>query len=304
MKIEEIPVWESFVAVAKHGGFSKASGVLGVAVPQVSKRVAKLESDLGVRLFHRTTRAVSLTEEGRALLPRVEGVLDDLASIEAALEPTGRVSGILRITSIPFVAQRLLLPLFMEFTGKHPDLRIELDLSEKIINLVESNIDMAVRIQEPSDSNLVYRKLLPNQLVLCASPQYLKEHKKPLTEPIHLRDHEMLILDIHRSVKFTNNDTRLRDVIGTQRITCDNGWYLTELAKNHGGILVRSIWDVAPLFESGELVPVLKKHQLGTFGHIYAVIPSRRYLAPRVRAFMEFLEERAASLGSRKIGPR
>lgn len=294
MKVEEIPVWEAFVAVAKHGGFSSASTALGVAVPQVSKRIAKLESDLGVRLFQRTTRAVSLTDEGLALLPRVVGVLEDLSNIEAALEPQGNISGTLRITSIPFIAQRLLLPLFTDFMRKHPGIRIELDISDHMVNLIESQIDLAVRIQEPTDTNLVYRKLIPNQLVLCASPLYLKTHKKPLTEPKHLRDHDVLMLDIHRSVKFKDQSTKLSDVVGQQKFSCNKGWYLTELAKNNCGILVRSIWDVQPLFASGELVPVLKKYPLGSFGNIYAVIPSRRYLAPRVRTFMDFLVERAA----------
>lgn len=295
MKIEEIPVWEAFVAVARYGGFSSASQALGVAIPQLSKRVAKLEADLGVRMFQRTTRSVALTEEGRSLLPRVVAALDDFSSIEASLESRQDLSGTLRLTSIPFVAHRLLLPVFSEFMALHPKVKIELDLSEHVMNLIEANIDLAIRIQEPSDSQLVYRQLASNDLVLCASPRYLKENMKPLSEPKHLRDHHVLMMDIHGAVRFQSGQGKLSDFVGESRLRCNNGWYLSELAKNHFGVLVRSIWDVRPLMDSGELVQVLKKHPLHNFGHIYAVIPSRRYLAPRVRVFLDFLLAKSAS---------
>ena len=295
MKIEEIPVWEAFVGVARYGGFSSASQALGVGIPQLSKRVAKLEADLGIRMFQRTTRSVTLTEEGRALLPRVVSALEDLASIESSLESQENLSGTLRLTSIPFVAQRLLLPVFTEFMARHPNVRIELDLSEQMLNIVEANVDLAIRIQEPGDTQLVYRKLAANDLVLCASPQYIKDHKKPLTEPKHLRDHSILMMDIHAPVRFKSGVGKLADFVGEARLRCNNGWYLTELAKQDFGVLVRSIWDVQPMLESGELVQVMKKHPLQNFGHIYAVIPSRRFLAPRVRSFLDFLLAKSES---------
>lgn len=297
MKIDEIYVWEAFAAVAKYGNFSKAAVGLRLPIPQLSKRVSKLEAQLGVRLFQRTTRVVTLTDEGRALLPRVVSILEDLNTVEASFENHNEISGTIRVASIAFVAQRLLLPVFSEFMRLYPKVRIELDLSEQMVHLVESNIDLAIRIQEPDDSSMVYRKLASNDLMLCATPTYLKASKQPLTEPKHLHKHALLMLSVHGRCKFQGTSLRLSEFADAAKFKCDNGWYLTELARNDFGVLVRSVWDVKPMIASGELVPVLKKYPLENFGSIYAVIPSRRLLAPRVRALLDFVTARAATWG-------
>lgn len=289
MKIEEIGIWEGFVAVAKYGSFTKAAERLRLTVPQLSKRVAKLENILGVRLFQRTTRTIAITEDAKALLPKVVSALEDLQGIESFFEEKLNISGTIRITSIPFIAHRLLIPVVREFVKEYPGIQIEFDLSEKLENLVESNFDLAVRIQEPKDSSMVYRKLASNNLVLCATPKYLKTNPRKIEKPEHLIDHSMLFLSIHQRCSFTGTSHKLGEFMNARTITCDNGWFLTELALQDLGILVRSIWDVRPYFQTGKLVQVLKKFPLESFGHIYAVVPSRRLLAPRVRIFLDYL---------------
>ncbi len=293
MKIEEIPIWEAFYGVAKYGNFTRASHMLRVPVPQLSKRVTKLEGQLGVRLFQRSTRIVTLTDEGKALLPKVASILEDLSALETLFEKTDKITGTIRITCVPFIAHRLLIPVIEEYTKQNPEVEIHLDLSEKLENILESNFDVAIRIQEPKDSDLVYRKLLPNDLVFCASPKYLK--KKPTPRNLSdLYNHDLLALSLHRNCRFKNEALKLGDFYNSRSITCENGWYLTELALRDFGILTRSIWDVQNYLKSGQLVQVLKKHPLETFGHIYAVIPSRRFLAPRVRVFIDFLLSHAS----------
>lgn len=299
MKIEEIPVWEAFYGVAKHGNFTRAAQILRVPVPQLSKRVSKLEGQLGVRLFQRSTRVVSLTDEGKALLPKVASILEDLSALETTFENTNKLTGTVRITCVPFIAHRLLIPVLEEFTQKNPEIQIHLDLSEKLMNIIESNFDVAIRIQEPTDSDLVYRKLLPNDLVFCASPKYLKENTKALKNPRDLKEHNLLALNIHRNCKFKNEFLKLGDFFDSRNITCENGWYLTELALRGFGVLTRSIWDVQDYIKSGQLVQILKKSPLETFGHVYAVIPSRKFLAPRVRVFIDFLLSRATQWTSK-----
>lgn len=294
MKIDDIGIWEAFAAVAKSGNFSKASRVLRITVSQLSKRVARLEAELGVRLFHRTTRVVTLTDEGKALLPKVTSVLEDIGGIESYFETDQKISGTIRITCIPFVAQRLLIPVLEEFEKLYPDVRVEIDLSEGIVNLIESGFDIAIRIQEPSDSSLVYKKLVTNDLIFCASPAYLKSTRNPLTKPGHLSGHKLLSLSLHRRCEFRDGSASLSDFSGARSITCENGWYLTELALRGFGVLVRSIWDVREYLKSGDLVQVLPDYPLRPFGNIYAVVPSRRYLAPRVRVFLDLLVSRAA----------
>src|SRR5687768_2863253 len=115
MKIEELGLWEAFAGVAKHGNFSRAAGQLRQTVPQLSKRVAKLEEQLGARLFHRTTRVVTLTDEGKALLPKVTAVLEDLAGLESTFAAGQTLSGTVRVACLPFIAQRLLIPALSSF---------------------------------------------------------------------------------------------------------------------------------------------------------------------------------------------
>ena len=290
MKIEEIGILEAFQGVAVHGGFSKASRALKIGVPQISKRIAKLEAVLGIRLFQRSTRIVTLTEEGRALLPRVTAILDDLAGIESSFGEAKEISGVIRLTSVPFIAHRLLIPLIAQFRKKYPKINIELEVSEGILNLIESNIDLAIRIHDdPEDSNLIYRKLGSNQLVLCASPQYLNQNKNPLRSPLDLHHHELLMLEVHDDVSFKNSAHSLKDFKLSKKTMTENGWILTQMAIAGLGVLVRSSLDVEEHIRKGELVPVLKKYPLDDFGSIYAVIPSRRFLAPRVRVFLDHL---------------
>ncbi|MEZ4813795.1 MAG: LysR family transcriptional regulator [Bdellovibrionota bacterium] len=290
VKIEDIKIWESFLAVAKQGHFSRAAGVLGVPLPQVSKRVTKLEEGLGLRLFHRTTRSVSLTDEGKVLLPKIESLMADLVETEHYFEKNKSFSGAIKITSVPFVAHRLLLPVLPLFADKYPQIKIELEVSEKMLNLVESGFDIALRIDTPKDSDLVYRKLAPNDLIFCASPAYLKKAGK-LKGLDDLKKHSLLALSIHNRCRFKKIDKKVGDFSSAKTFICENGAFLTDMAVAGGGVLLRSIWDVQEYLKTKKLVQVLENYPLETFGHIYAVVPTRRYVAPRVRAFLDFIFE-------------
>ena len=137
--------------------------------------------------------------------------------------------------------------------------------------------------------------LFRSNLIFCASSQYLK-NAPPLERISDLHQHKLLLLDIHKSCSFVSSDVKLQDFFDCRKIVCNNGWFLTELALQHHGVLVRSVWDVQEHLRKGRLVQVLKKMPLKSFGNIYAVIPSRRYLAPRVRVFLDFLLEKAKKL--------
>lgn len=291
MKIEDIGLWQAFHGVATQGNFSQAAKAMKVGLPQLSKRVGRLEDTLGVRLFTRSTRNVALTDEGRSLLPKVTAMLDEWESLETAFDSRKALSGTIRITSVPFVAHRFLVPVLAKFREQHPLVKFEVELSESMVNLIEANIDLALRIHDdPKDTTLVYRALAPNELVLCASPEYLKRNPAPLKKPFDLRQHQTLILNIHRKVKFKEGLGRLGDFATAGSIQCDNGWYLTELALSGFGILARSRWDVADYLKSGKLVRVLERHPLEPFGNIYAVIPTRKLLAPRIRMLLDVLK--------------
>jgi len=289
MKIEDVNIWLAFLGVAKHGNFTRAAMLSNVPLPQMSKRISKLEESLGVRLFHRTTRSVTLTDEGKSLLPKVERIFEDLQEVETSFDQKLDFVGNIKITSVPFIAHRLLLPLMNKFMLQYPQLKIELELSESFVNLIEGSFDLALRIDTPKDSNLVYRKLAPNDLVFCASPAYLKKNPHKLNSPSDLKKHSLLALSIHQRVKFVKSSERVGDFKEAKPVQCENGAFLTDMALAGMGVLVRSVWDVRDYLKRGTLVQVLEKHPLETFGHIYAVVPTRRYMAPRVRAFLDFI---------------
>ena len=295
MKINELSTWEAFLGVAKSGNFTSAGKALGIPTPQVSKRVARLEERLGVRLFQRSTRVVTLTEEGRLLVPKVTSIIEDLSSVESEFESKKKLSGTIKITCVPFVAHRI-LPKALDRLGRdYPDIKLEIELSKEFRNLIEEGLDMAIRIETPKDTELVYRKMAPNDLVLCASPKYL-ESAPPLKTVEDLRKHKLLMLNIHQRVRLGNSKKKLGDFSDAQKIICKNGVFLTDLALKHQGILVRSIWDVQDKLKKKQLVEVLTNHPLETFGDIYAVIPTKRYLAPRVRLFLNYVLEEAKTL--------
>lgn len=289
MKIDDLTGWKAFIAVAEFGNFAKASKELRIPVSQLSKRVSKLEENLKVRLFHRSTRAVSITDEGKTLLPEIKSILEELTRVESTFSERKDLSGTVKITAVPFIAHGLLIPIIQEFQKKHPKVKIDLQLTEKFQNLIENNIDMAIRIAAPKDSDLIYRKLAPNQLVFCATPKYLKKNPRSVSTPEDLQYHRMLFLHIHENCRFVDNRIQLKKFVHNKMIDCDSGAFLTELALNDSGILVRSIWDVQKHLNEGRLVQLLEKHALETFGHIYAVIPNRKFLPARTQAFYEFL---------------
>jgi DNA-binding transcriptional LysR family regulator len=295
MRVDEITTWEAFVGVAKQGNFSKAAKSLALTPSQLSKRIARLEDRLGVRLFQRSTRVVSLTNEGRALFPKVNSILEDLSGVESFFQEHQKLSGTVRVTCVTFVAHRLLLPVLKDFMAMYPDIEIQLDLSEKFVNLIESGFDMAIRIETPKDSELIYRKLAPNDLIFCVSPEYLRRNKTPLTKPADLLQHDLLMLSIHNRCKFKDSPSQLSAFEAAKKIRCEDGVFLTEMALQGFGVLVRSIWDVQDHLKNGRLVQVLANHPIETFGFIHAVIPSARYLAPRVRAFLDFVIKQSVS---------
>jgi len=289
MEIENLKTWQAFIAVAERGNFSCAGKHLGVPVPQISKRVAKLEQSLGARLFHRSTRVVSLTDEGKALLPKINKIIDDLTEVEQNFQTGKLLTGTVKVTCVPYVAHHLIAPLLNSFWELYPNIKFDFQLTKSFINMIEHNIDMAVRIENPRNSELIYRKLAPNNLILCASPSYLKFKNEPINEPKDLIKHDLLLLKIHEKVYFKKKDISLNQFKNRKKIECDNGNFLTDLALNGHGILIRAKWDVANHIKRGNLVEVLPEYPLETFGHIHAVIPSNRYLAPRVRAFFDFI---------------
>ncbi len=294
MKIRDISTWESFYHVAKDASFTSAAKKLSVGTSLLSKRITRLEDDLGVRLFHRSTRKVRLTKDGEALLPQVETMLSDLTSLEEKFQKNHSISGTIRMTCVTSVAHKLIAPVLVEFMKLHPGIRFEFNSTDEILDLIDNQLDLAVRVQGPTGADFVFTKLLENNLVVCASPKYLKTLTREIRRPEDLLAHPILTLRVYENCRFIKTGFPLSRLNKNRMILCESGLYLTELALQGSGIAIRSHWDVKAHLESGKLVQLLANHQLESFKNLYAVVPTRRLMSLRVRTFLDFLVKKLA----------
>ncbi len=279
-----------FVRLAATHNISMAGKELGLSPAVSSSYINKLEDGLGVRLVHRTTRKVSLTQEGLVFLPHAEEVLSNIDAARASVG-AGKVSpsGTLRVSAPASFGRMHLIPALKGFLEKYPDLNIDLRLSDSIIDLVEGGFDIAIRDAELNDSSLIARKLAPDKRIICASPDYIKTFGEPTT-PKDLRNHQCLTLMGLESWTF-ETEHGLQTVKAKGNFRTDNGEAVRDASISGLGITLGSTWSVYKYLQSGALVEILKYTPLVSNTAIWAVYPSSRLLAPKVRAFIDYFSK-------------
>lgn len=290
MGITDLSLLDAFVAVATHKSFSKASEKLRLSLPNVSKKIQQLESELGVKLFHRTTRTVSLTTDGENFLSGATVLLSDVETLQSSFTQNKELSGEIRIACLPSFALRSLPEILISFQKEHPKVRFHIDISDRIVDLVNERVDVAFRVQTPIESDLVFRKLMPNQLVLVASPDYLKRSGIP-RKISDLKNHSVLMLSNYAKCRFVNKKILLSDLSPQQVFKSDSGLFLTELALAGAGIAIRSMWDVSKLLSDKKLVQVLPNEPLEPFGDLFLVTAPKNSLNRRTAAFVDHAYE-------------
>ncbi|MBX2886913.1 MAG: LysR family transcriptional regulator [Granulosicoccus sp.] len=283
-----------FSKAADLGSFSAAARELDLTPSAVSKLITRLEDRLGARLFQRTTRKLNLTAEGLAFRDRCSSILVDIQEAEdAVMALHDKVSGTLRVTAISAFARIQMIKLMPEFMARHPDLRVELELSEREVDLVGEGVDVAVLMSEGlSDESLVSRRLAINRRVICASPNYLEEHGTPLT-PDELLHHNCLIhssLQPFNDWEFSENN-RIRALRVHGNFHSNSGSALHEAVKSGLGIARLATFVVQPDIESGRLIPLLTEHTHNS-SSILLAYPHRRHLSNKVRAFADYMVEK------------
>lgn len=276
-----------FVSIAATHNISLAGQQMGLSPAVASAHINKLEQHLGVRLIHRTTRKVSLTEEGTAFLPHADDVL---ASVDAARASVGAGEasprGTLRVAAPASFGRMHLLPALTDFFKQYPELHVDLKLSDTIIDLVEGGFDIAVRNAPLKDSSLVARKLAPDNRVLCASPDYLKQFGEPQT-PDDLKDHQCITLMGLENWQFQSTSGQ-QTIKAKGNLRTDNGEAVRDACINGLGITVNSSWSAYQQLKTGQLTQILSDYPLISNTAIWAVYPSSRLLAPKVRAFIDY----------------
>ncbi len=287
-----------FVAAAERLNISAAGRALGLAPAVASVRLAKLESDLGVELLHRTTRKVSLSVEGADFLPYAREIIAQADAARAALGGSGAgPGGTLRFAAPSSFAQLHIMPLLPEFQRLYPDLTLDLRLSDKQFDLIEGSFDLALRSAPLADSSLKGRKLADDVRVLCASPGYVAAHGVPETAA-DLAGHRFIAwsdLNPRKLVNSAGDQAILNPRDMHCRIVLDDGDAQREATAAGAGLSINSLWSVAQEFRSGRLVRVLPEWRLNDRSVLWLVYPRSNVLTPKTRLFIDFLTERLGS---------
>jgi DNA-binding transcriptional LysR family regulator len=283
---------ETFVAVASRGSLTAAATAEGVAPAIIGRRIDALERRLGVKLLVRTTRRLTLTHEGSAFLEDCQRLLADWANAEASVTAGGvKASGYLRITSPAGFGRRHVAPLVPRFLALHPEVNISLNLSDRVVDIVNEGFDCAVRVGDLPDSSLVSVRLADNRRLCVATPAYLKRAGTP-KHPHELARHECLTLSSDASQTrgwafLIDGDVAFLRPNG--RLDCTDGQVLHAWCSAGLGLAWRSAWEVEQEIAAGDLVSVLDDFAAPPNG-IYALFPHARHLALRVRLWIDFLK--------------
>ena len=283
---------EAFVTVAELASFSRAAERLQIAKSVVSRQVSALETELGARLFHRTTRSLTLTEVGRSYLERTKQILADLEEANRAVSQLQSAPrGKLRINapmSFGFLHLAQALPDFMK---AYPEVSVDLAMNDRFVDLVDEGYDLAVRIGALEDSSLIARKLAPVRRVICASPDYIARKGMPHNIS-DLKKHDCLIyMSDHPEWRFMNPNGKPLVVAITGRLSINNGDALRIAALEGLGLANLPTFLVGDDLRAGRLVSVLQSVTPSTLT-LSAVYPPTRHITPKVRAFVDFLAER------------
>lgn len=287
-----------FIKVVDQGSFSKAGSVLNMAPSSIARNIDKLESDLSVTLFKRSTRQLVLTEDGKHfyegaynLLEEADNLVDSMHQLNQ--EPEGR----LRISSFESFGRQCISPLLPEFLQRYPKVKIEMELENRLVDLNSENTDLGIRIGRPEDSSLNARLLMANKTLLCASPAYIEQFGMPKT-PEDLSQHNCLRLSHGRQITYWHfhNAGDYKKIAVQGNLTSKGGTPLLEASIHGGGIVLMSRWMMQDLIDQGKLVQCLPHWQAqlheNSSGDIYAVYKGSKYLRPALRALIDFIAEK------------
>ncbi|HEF5153531.1 LysR family transcriptional regulator [Burkholderia multivorans] len=289
-----------FCMVARKASFSAAADALAMSSSYVSKRVGMLETSLGIRLLHRSTRRVSVTDAGERVYAWAEKILDDVEHLVEDVSSTRRVPrGTLRVSSSFGFGRNVVAPALAELSDRHPQLNVRLELFDRIVDVAAEGFDVDIRIGDEIAGHLIAKQLATNHRVLCASPDYLARHGTP-KQVGDLASHACLAIK-ERDHPFgvwrldARGETVSVQVTGP--LSSNHGEVAVQWALAGRGIVLRSVWDVQPLLDAGRLQRVLPG--VTQPANVWAVYPARLAQSAKVRACVEFLKDRLGAQGCR-----
>lgn len=294
----------AFVTVVETGSFVRAAARLGTSTSTLSRQIAELEQHLGARLLNRTTRRLSLTEGGQAYYERAVQLLADLDETEAlAGAASAAPRGTLRLTCSHALGVQRIAPAIAGFAVRYPEVRFEVSVSDRIVDLVEEGFDLAIRIGQVGSDQLVARRLGAMRLLVCASPGYLAAHGTP-TAPADLAGHSVITYMYSpnpRLWRLIDREGGAHEVRVTGALHSNSGDLAIAAASAGLGVIFEPDFMVQPALQSGALVRLLPAFESAP-GEIWAVYPSRRHLSAKVRLFVDYLAQRFAGAAGSTAG--
>jgi DNA-binding transcriptional LysR family regulator len=282
-----------FIRVVEAGGIGIAAEQLCIAKSAVSRRLADLESDLGVTLINRTTRTSNITEIGKMYYSRALNILDDVTELNNTTSNQKRsLQGTLRLAAPSSFGVEHLSPILSEYIKQHPDLSLSINFADNYIDLIEGGYDLAFRIGTLQDSTLIAKPIAPIKLVMCASPDYLKAHGTP-TSPDDLKHHQLLYYSFSNVLtwRLTDKQGGKINIPITEKIISNNGEFLNHMGIAGHGIILSPTFISWKALNKGTLVPLLTDYLMPST-HAYAIYPKARYLPQKTRLLINYLKEK------------
>lgn len=286
-----------FQQVVDSGSFSQAGQALNMAPSSIARNIDSLEAKLQTSLFKRSTRQLILTEEGEYFLKQATKLVDDADQLVTDMRRSNqKPQGRLRISVFESFGNVVIAPLIPAFLARYPDIQLELDLDNKVVDLNSENIDIAIRIGQPQDSNLKARNLLTNKTLLVATPDYIQQHNA-INTPLDVATHNCLSISHERqTVQWNFKQHKQQQQVAVRgNFTSRGGSALLNVALQNGGLLLLSEWMVKPYIKTKELTEVLPEWAANYTHHsdqqIFAIYKSSQYPKPHIRAFIDYLLE-------------
>jgi len=289
--LDDLLALRAFAHIVAAGSMSAAARELELPLSVVSKRLAQLEKSIGLRLLQRTTRRQALTADGALFHARVLRILEEVGQAESLLAHSRhQVDGLLRLSAPAELGRQHIVPIVADFQRQHPGLQVQLELTDTVVNLLETGLDMAVRFGSVEDPNLVVRRLAPNYRVLCAAPFYLEQYGTPAS-PAELTGHRCIVIGDARRVDWRFEGEQAVSVRVAATFLTNDGQAAHALALHGSGLVVKSIWDVGDDLLSGRLQRLLPRYSMPA-APLQAILPHGRNLPLRVRLFLDYLQVR------------